>query len=70
MSTQTPLEKRVLKAAWDADERVIALNAAVEEHVSSSTLPFGADAMTAAIQFASAWVRENGPLPESGLICD
>lgn len=70
MSTQTPLEKRVLKAAWDADERVIALNAAVKEHVSGSTLPFGPDAMTAAIQFASAWVRENGPLPESGLICD
>jgi hypothetical protein len=70
MSTQTPLEKRVLKAKWDADERVIALNAAVEEHVSGSTLPFGPHAMTAAIKFASAWVRENGPLPESGLICD
>lgn len=70
MSTQSPLEKRVLKAAWDADERVIALNAVVKEHVAKSALPFGADAMTAAIQFASAWVRENGPLPDSGLISD
>ena len=70
MSTQSPLEKRVLKAAWDSDERVVALNAAVKAHVAESAVPFGADAVTAAIQFASAWVRANGPLPESGLISD
>ena len=70
MSTQTLREKQALKAAWDAHPKVVALNAAVKEHIRLSTLPFGADAMTDAIQFAGAWVRENGPLPDSGLICD
>lgn len=67
--SQTPQEKRALKAIWDADPRVVALNAAVQEHVRLSTMPFGVDAMTDAIQFAGAWVREHGPLPDSGIIC-
>ena len=69
MSTQSPAEKRALDAVWKAHPKVIALNAAVVAHVATITST-GPEAMTEAIQFAGAWVRANGPLPDSGLLCN
>lgn len=69
MSTQSPAEKRALDAVWKAHPKVIALNAAVVAHVATITST-GPEAMTEAIQFAGAWVQANGPLPDSGLLCN
>jgi len=69
VSTQSLPEKQALHAIWRAHPQVVALDAAVAEFVKTITST-GAEAMTEAIQFAGAWVREHGELPDSGLICD
>jgi hypothetical protein len=69
MSSQTPAQKRALDAVWRAHPQVIALEAAVAAHVATITAT-GAEAMTQAITFAGAWVKANGPLPDSGILCD
>jgi hypothetical protein len=69
MSSQTHAQKLALDATWKAHPQVVALNAAVIAHVATITAT-GPDAMTQAIQFAGAWVQANGPLPDSGILCD
>ena len=69
MSKQTPAEINRLNAAWLAHPEVVALQAAVAAHVAANPVS-GVDGMTAAIQFASAWVRANESFPEDGIVRD
>jgi hypothetical protein len=69
MSTQSNAEKNRLNAAWLAHPEVVALEAAVAAFVAANPIN-GADGMTAAIKFSTAWVRANESFPEDGIIRD
>lgn len=69
MSDQTKEQKIALNAAWLAHPTVAAFQAAVAAHVADNGLT-GLAGMNATLAFSNAWVRDNGPLPESGILCD
>jgi len=71
MSTQSLIEKRALDAAWKAQPKVIAFTAAVDFFVATldPATPL-LDRLNTVLAFSNAWVRENGHLPDSGLICN
>lgn len=63
-------DKLALEAAWQAQPQVIAFTAAVAEHAAANPqLQFTAEGVTNVLQFAIAWLAENGDLPDSGIIC-
>lgn len=66
---QTKQDKLALDAAWKTHPQVVAFRAAVAAHVADHGLTGPAGA-TAALQFAAAWQAANGPLPDSGILCD
>lgn len=69
MSNQTRAEKRALDAAWRATPQVQAFTAAMAAHAPGAG-EFNAQGLTAMLQHAIAWIAANGPLPDSGILCD
>jgi hypothetical protein len=67
--TQTKDEKRELHATWTQHPTVAALDAAVAEAVAANGWT-GSAGLTQTLQFTARWIDANGPLPESGILCD
>ena len=53
--------------AWKADDKVVAFAAAVRQHALQDGGGCDAAGMTATLRFATAWLRENGDLPNPGI---
>lgn len=69
MSDQTKDQKLALDAAWRVHPQVVAFQNAVAAHVADQGLS-GLDGLNATLRFAAAWQAANGPLPDSGILCD
>ena len=64
---QSAAQRHALHAAWKAQPAVVALEAAVRQFVAHSGAE-GAAGVTETLRFASAWLREHGNLPDSGIL--
>lgn len=62
-------EKQRLHAAWLAQPEVVAFDSAIREHIAQSGLT-GLAGMNEVLRFSAEWIRVNGSLPVSGILCD
>ena len=62
-------EKQKLHAEWLAHPKVVAFDSAVRDHVAQAGLS-GVEGLNAVLRFSAEWVRVNGDLPDSGILCD
>jgi hypothetical protein len=68
MAEQSAAERATLNAAWNAHPQVVAFRAAMSDFVETRELT-GPEGATELLAFANTWLTENGPLPDSGILC-
>lgn len=67
MTHQSDQERQALLARWHADPKVEAFSESVEAFAWRNKLAYDAAGVSAVLDFASGWVKENGWLPDSGI---
>lgn len=68
--TQSKAEREALNAVWHATPEVGAMADAIRRHAQREGLSWDAAGLTGALRAAIAWHAANGPLPDSGIICE
>ena len=67
MTRQSAAEQRKLNLQWEKYPQVAAFRAALTSHARAERLAFDARGMNAMFAFANDWLREHGPMPDSGI---
>jgi hypothetical protein len=65
--TQTRAEALALDAQWKKDPKVQEFFQTLKNHAMENGLGFDIDGMNHMFGFANEWMRNNGPLPDSGV---
>lgn len=65
---QSVEERKALHAVWAAQTKVRQFHDAMVDYARENGLQFDAAGLTRVMGYASVWLGENGPLPDSGVL--
>ena len=70
MPRQSAEVRAALDATWQAHPSVVAFKAALRQCIAAEKLDFDVHGMNRTSEFSQQWMKDHGPLPNSGISTD